>query len=63
MSKNCRFTPLFQDTEVDKYFLHFEKIASSFEWPNEVWTPLLQSALLGKANEVYSPISISELRL
>ena len=33
--------PPFQDTEVDKYFLHFEKIASSLEWPKEVWTLLL----------------------
>ena len=33
MSKHICFVPPFQDTEVDKYFLHFEKIASSLEWP------------------------------
>ena len=52
------FVPPFQDTEVDKYFLHFEKIASSLEWPKEVWTLLLQSVLLGKAREVYSALSV-----
>ena len=60
MSKNVRFVPPFQDTEVDKYFLHFEKIASSLEWPKEVWTLLLQSALLGKAREVYSALSVDQ---
>ena len=39
--------PPFQDTEVDKYILHFEKMASSLEWLKEVWTLLLQSVLLG----------------
>ena len=36
MSKHIRFVPPFKDTEVDKYFLLFEKIASSLEWPKEV---------------------------
>ena len=29
VSKHVRFVPPFQETEVDKYFLHFEKVASS----------------------------------
>ena len=59
MSKNVCFVPPFQDTEVNKYFLHlsFEKITSSLEWPKEVWTLLLQSALLG---EVYSALSVDQ---
>ena len=39
--------------EVDKYFLHFEKVATNLEWPKDVWTLLLQSVLVGKALEVY----------
>jgi len=31
VSKHIRFVPLFQDTEVDKYFLHFTKVAASLE--------------------------------
>ena len=58
VSKQIRFVPSFQETEVDKYFLHFEKIASSLEWPKEVWTLLLQSVLLGKAREAYSALSV-----
>ena len=58
MSKQIRFVPPFQEAEVDKYFLHFEKIASSLEWPKEMWTLLLQSVLLGKAREAYSALSV-----
>jgi len=53
--------PPFQDSEVDQYFLHFKKVASSLEWPKEVWTLLLlQSALIGKAHEVCSALSESQ---
>ena len=48
-SKQIRFVPEFQETEVDKYFMHFEKITKSIAWPENVWTLLLQSVLVGKA--------------
>ena len=38
VSKHIKLVPPFQEREVDKYFLHFEKIATSLEWPREVWT-------------------------
>ena len=60
MSKHIRFVPPFQDSEVDKYFLHFEKVASSLEWPKEVWTLLLQSTLIGKVREVYSALLVDQ---
>ena len=61
VSKHIRLVPPFQEEEVDKYFIHFEKIATSLEWPGEVWTILLQSVLVGKAREIYSalPVEIS----
>ena len=58
VSKHIRFVPPFQEKEVDKYFLHFEKIATSLEWPRGVWMLLLQSVLVGKAREVYSAMSL-----
>ena len=60
VTKQVRFVPPFQETEVDKYFLHFEKVASSVSWPKQVWTLLLQSSLLGKAREAYSALSIEQ---
>ena len=38
VSKHIRLVPPFQETEVDNYFVHFEKIATSLEWLREVWT-------------------------
>ena len=60
ISKQIRFVPEFQETEVDKYFTHFEKIAKSLAWPEDVWTLLLQSVLLGKAREVYSVLTVEQ---
>ena len=58
VSKHIRLVPPFQEDEVDKYFVHFEKIATSLEWPREVWTMLLQSVLVGKAREIYSALPV-----
>ena len=58
--KHIRFVPPFQKKEVDKYFLHFEKVATSLTWPKEVWMVLLQSVLVGKAREVYSAMSVEQ---
>ena len=60
VSKHIKFVPPFQEKEVDKYFLHFEKIATSLEWPQDSWMLLLQSVLIGKAREVYSGMSIEQ---
>ena len=43
---------------MDKYFLNFENIALSLEWPKKVWTLLLQSVLLGIAKKVYSALLV-----
>ena len=60
VSKHIRFVPPFQEKEVDKYFLHFEKVATSLVWPKDVWMVLLQSVLIGKAREVYSAMSVEQ---
>ena len=52
--------PTFSETEVDKYFLHFEKVAYSLKWLRDLWMLLLQSKLVGKAKEAYSVPSIEE---
>ena len=60
VTRHIRFVPPFQETEPDKYFLHFEKIATSLSWPRRVWTLLLQSSLVGKAREAYSALSVDQ---
>jgi len=51
ISKQIKFVPAFQETEIDKNFTYFEKIAKSLSWPEEVQTLPLQSVLVGKARE------------
>ena len=50
ITKHIRLVPPFQEKEVDKYFLHFEKVAENFKWPKEHWTLLLQSNWKGSRN-------------
>ena len=58
VTKHIRLVPPFQEKEVDKYFLHFEKVAENLKWPREHWTLLLQSVVIGKAREnLHSVIS------
>ena len=59
-TKNIRLVPKFKEKEVDKYFLHFEKIANSLKWPKESWTLLLQSVFIGKGREIYSSPAIEQ---
>ena len=56
--KHIRFVPPFQEKEVDKYFLHFEKVAENLKWPKEHWTLLLQSVVIGKARKIYTQLSL-----
>ena len=57
-ARNIRLVPPFQEKEVDKYFARFEKVADSLNWPKESWVLLLQSVLVGKAQEIYGSLSV-----
>ena len=58
-ARNIRLVPPFQE-KVDKYFAHFEKVADSLNWPKESWVLLLQSVLVGKAQEIYGSLSVEQ---
>ena len=60
VTKHIRLVPPFQEKEVDKYFLHFEKVAENMKWPKEHWTLLLQSVVIGKALEIYTQLSLEQ---
>ena len=60
VTKHIRLVPPFQEKEVDKYFLHFEKVAENLKWPKEHWTLLLQSVVIGKARENYTELSLEQ---
>ena len=60
VTKHIRLVPPFQEKEVDKYFLHFEKVAENLKWPREHWTLLLQSVVIGKARDIYTQLSLEQ---
>uniref|UniRef100_A0A1A8QJS6 CCHC-type domain-containing protein n=1 Tax=Nothobranchius rachovii TaxID=451742 RepID=A0A1A8QJS6_9TELE len=57
VSKCISLLPQFRETEVDGYFLAFERIAATLQWPREVWPLLLTCRLTGKALQVVSALS------
>ena len=60
VTKHIGLVPPFQEKEVDKYFLHFEKVAENLNWPKEHWTLLLQSVLIGRAREIYIQLGVEQ---
>ena len=60
VTKYIKLVPPFQERDVDKYFLHFEKVAGNLKWPKEYWVMLLQSVLVGKAREIYTQLSVEQ---
>ena len=60
VTKHIRHVPPFQEKEVNKYFLHFEKVAENLNWPKQHWTLLLQSVLIGKAREIYTQLPVEQ---
>ena len=60
ITKHIRLVPPLQEKEVDKYFLHFEKVAENLKWPKEHWTLLLRSVIIGKAREIYTQLTVEQ---
>ncbi len=56
-ARSMLLVPKFDEREVEKYFLIFEKVAESVEWPRDMYCLFLQSVLTGKAKDVYSALS------
>ena len=57
-AKFIRLVPRFTEKDVDKFFMHFEKVAKGMNWPEESWTVLLQSVFIGKARDTYSALPV-----
>lgn len=60
VSKNIRLVPPFNEKDVDKYFILFERVALTLKWPKEIWTLLLQSTLIGKAQVAYASLGVED---
>ena len=56
VSTALKLVPSFEEKHVAEFFIAFEKIARKLNWPQEIWTTLLQCKLIGKAQRVYSTL-------
>jgi len=60
IGRYLKFVPKFEEKEVEQFFLHFEKLAKQFAWKPESWVLLIQGSLVGRAQEVYTSLSIED---
>lgn len=60
VGKFIKLVPPFRESEVDAYFVAFERIASKLKWPTDMWALLLQCSLTGKAQEVCASLPIEQ---
>ena len=60
IGRSMSLVPKFDEREVEKYFLMFEIVAESIEWPRKTYCLFLQSVLTGKANYVYCALSSAQ---
>jgi len=61
VAQQARLVPKFSDRDVDKFFLAFEKTATSLSWPKDKWTILLQTTLSGRALDAYAALSVTQI--
>ena len=45
---------------MDKFFAHFERVATVLKWPRDVWSMTLQCVFVGKAQQAYSSLSLED---
>ena len=57
-TKVSKLLPKFNEKDLSKFFLHFEKLMVQCECPEKFWTLLLQSVLTGKAQVAYSCMDV-----
>lgn len=62
VSRNVRLLPKFEEDDPEAFFLQFEKLAATLQWPRDYWSILIQTVLVGKARNVYVALTEEECR-
>ncbi|KAK0144763.1 hypothetical protein N1851_016781 [Merluccius polli] len=63
VTKNLRLMPKFEEKDVETFFAMFERVADVRGWPDEERTLMLQCVFTGKAQEVYSSMSVADCKV
>ena len=56
LSKARKLVPFFDESDVESFFISFEDVAGSLEWPADQWLFLIKPQLRGKAIQVVSSL-------
>src|ERR1043165_753399 len=58
MASAVKFVPKFDEANIEHYFVSFEKAMTIHKFPRDKWTALLHPQLTGKAQQVFSELSL-----
>ncbi|XP_063596500.1 uncharacterized protein LOC134773250 [Penaeus indicus] len=58
--KVTKFVPPFDEDDPQEFFLQFERVANTLNWPKEFWTLLIQTVLKGKGRSSYLSLSTAQ---
>ncbi|XP_059907791.1 uncharacterized protein LOC132457555 [Gadus macrocephalus] len=62
IATSLHLLPRFNEKDVDTFFLLFERVADTQDWPGSHRALLLQSRLTGKAQRAFSALTVEEAR-
>src|SRR6218665_106397 len=62
MSSAIKFVPKFQEQDLEKFLLNFEKSMEIHNFPKDKWTALIHTKLTGKASKVFSTLSTEQCK-
>lgn len=57
---NLRLVPKFSERDPEAFFTMFERVADVRKWPDAARTLMLQCVLTGRAQEVFSAMSVAD---
>ena len=55
-----RFVPTFSEKDPEHFFMHFERAACLHGWPRDKWILLIDSAFVGRAQEVVATLDAQQ---
>ena len=62
IATSLHLLPRFNEKDIDTFFLLFERVADTQDWPGSHRALLLQSRLTGKAQRAFSALTVEEAR-
>ncbi|XP_068240074.1 uncharacterized protein [Palaemon carinicauda] len=59
-SRMLKYVPKFDESDVVEFFIAFEKVAANFNWSEDKWAFMAQTAFSGKALKAWASLSLED---